>query len=423
VLKETGTKGLRLKGPVRRVLVRWLALAVLVLALVAGAYFFGRSQSPVSLSAEDRQSVELYAEALDTVREDYVDQGAVDPQRQTYGAIRGMLDSLGDKGHTRFLTPEEVEQNRESLSGTYVGVGIQLENEGGKVVVTSPIDGSPADEAGIETGDVIVEVNGRNVEGRDVSKIAERVRGPEGSEVSLTVRREVNGREREREFELERRELELDAASWTRLPGTDVAFLRLSSFSADAAEELRGAIEEAQADGAERFVLDLRDNPGGQVDQALAVAELFLGPNETVYLRQDASGKREEIKTSGDADPIDAPLAVLVNEGTASSAEIVAGALRDNGRAELVGRKTFGTGTVLAEKTLSDGSAILLGVAEWLTPNGDFIRESGISPDIRVALGEDGEPLTPDEAKDLSRREIFSRDAQLKRAVETLEER
>jgi carboxyl-terminal processing protease len=169
-------------------------------------------------------------------------------------------------------------------------------------------------------------------------------------------------------------------------------------------------------------VLDLRDNPGGQVDQALAVAEIFLGPDEVVYQRQDASGEREEIRTSEEADPIGEPVVVLINEGTASSAEIVAGALRDNGRAQLVGETTFGTGTVLAEKTLSDGSAILLGVAEWLTPDGDFIRESGISPDVRVELAEDGEPVTPQEIEDLERREALSRDAQLERALSILEE-
>lgn len=397
--------------------------AVLIVSLVCGAYLFGRSQSLAALGSEDRESVRLYAEALDAVRDDYVDQEAVDPREQTYGAIRGMLDSLGDKGHTRFLTPEELEQNREGLSGTYVGVGIQLENEGDEVVVTSPIDGSPAEEAGIETGDVILEVNGRNVEGQDVSRIAERVRGPEGSTVRITVRREEGrGDPVEREFALERQELELEAASWARIEGTNAAVVRLSSFSAEAAEELRTAVEEARDAGAERFVLDLRDNPGGQVDQAVAVAEIFLGPDEVVYLREDASGEREEIRTSGEADPIEEPVVVLVNEGTASSAEIVAGALRDNGRAQLVGETTFGTGTVLAERTLSDGSAILLGVAEWLTPNRDFIRESGIEPDVKASLDEDGEPLTPQELEGLPRREAFSQDAQLERALEILEE-
>lgn len=384
---------------------------------------YGRSQSPAVLTDEDRENVALYAEALDLVREDYVDQEAVDPREQTYGAIRGMIDSLGDGGHTRFLAPNEVEENRESLSGSYVGVGIRLsEEEDGRIVVTSPIDGSPAEEAGVETGDVIVAVDGERVEEEDTSEIAERVRGPEGSTVLLTVRREKEDRQREREFELERRAVEVEAATWVTIPETDAALVRLSSFSANAVEELRGAIDEARGAGAKRFVLDLRDNPGGQVDQALGVSELFLEAGDVIYLRQEATGEPEEERAGEDADPIGEPVVVLVNGGTASSAEIVAGALRDNGRAEIVGETTFGTGTVLAERTLRDGSAILLGVAEWLTPNGDFIRESGIKPDIESRPAEGDEIVIPEEAEGLSREEMFSRDAQLKRAFEALRE-
>ena len=396
---------------------RVLALVIVILTLMSAAYAYGRSQSPASLSRENQESVKLYAEALKEVEDDYVDQEGVDPKKQTYGAIQGMIDSLGDEGHTRFLTPEEVESNRQGLSGKYVGIGVQLENREEEVVVSAPIDGSPADEAGVKTGDVIVAVDGEVVEGEDVSEIAEKVRGPEGSPVELTVRRG----EEDQSFELEREELAVETASWNRIPGTDVAHLRLTSFSQDAAEGLRAAMDEAKADGAERFILDLRDNPGGQVDQAIAVAEMFLGPDEVVYVRRDASGEKDEVRTSDDAAPTDAEVVVLTNGGTASSAEIVAGALRDNGRAEVVGETTFGTGTVLAERTLSDGSAILLGIAEWLTPNGDFIRESGIEPDIEAKLAEGQEPLIPGEEKEMTREEILDGDAQLSRAFEALE--
>ncbi len=156
------------------------------------------------------------------------------------------------------------------------------------------------------------------------------------------------------------------------------------------------------------------------MDQAVEMAGDFLEPGSVVYLREDASGGREEIEVEGGAEPTDAPMAVLVNEGTASSSEILAGALRDNDRATVIGETTFGTGTVLSEFVLGDGSAILLGVAEWLTPDGDFIRETGIAPDVEVALSEGTEPLTPGEARDLSKEEILERDAQLARAFENL---
>ena len=407
-------------GRDRRRAIAWvLVFAVVLLATALGAYAYGRSQSPAALGKEDRESLALYAEALDTVRDDYVDREAIDPRKQTYGAIEGMLDTLGDGGHTRFLTPEEREQNREDLSGTYVGIGVTLENEDEKVIVVAPIENSPADRAGIEAGDVVVAVNGESVRGEDLSHVVEKVKGPEGTEVKLTVMRG----EEERVFDLERSEIEAPVASWVLIPGSDVAHVRLSSFSNDSAEKLREAFEESQSAGAQRFVLDLRDNPGGNLDQAVEIAGYFLKAGSVVYIRENASGEREEIEVGDGVERTDAPMAVLVNGGTGSSSEILAGALRDNDRAVVIGKKTFGTGTVLKEFVLRDGSAILLGVAEWLTPHGDFIRGTGIAPDIEVSLEEGAEPLVPSEARGLSREEILERDAQLRRAFENLQDR
>ena len=409
--RETQTKRDR-RGTAARVLV----LAVLLAATALGSFYLGRSQSPASLGVEDRESLALYAEALDTVRDDYVDQQALDPEKQTYGAIEGMLDTLGDKGHTRFLTPEERAQNEEGLSGTYVGIGVQLEAEGDEVVVATPIEGSPADRAGIRSGDVLMAVNGESVRGEDISEIVERVKGPEGTAVRLTVLRG----EEERKFDLERAEIQSPVVSWALIEGTDVAHVFLSSFSDESARELRGAFEEARSAGARRFVLDLRNNPGGRLDQAVEMAGYFLEPGSVAYVRKEASDGREEVEVEGEPGLTDAPLAVLINEGSASSSEILAGALRDNGRATAIGKTTFGTGTVLSEFVLRDGSSILLGVAEWLTPKGDFIRETGIAPDVEVKLGEGAEPLAPQEVRNLSREEALARDAQLRRAFEDL---
>jgi carboxyl-terminal processing protease len=412
VWKETKTR-----PGARTSVARVLFLLVVVLATAFGAYMVGRSQSPATLNEEDQKSVALYAEALETVRKNYVDQKSIDPEKETYGAIEGMLDSLGDDGHTRFLTPEERKQNDRSLSGTYVGIGVQLEEEKGEVVVAAPIDGSPAEEAGISSDDVLLAVDGKSIRGDEVSEVVEKVKGQEGTSVELTVRHEGE----RRTYDLKRAEIDSPVASWTLIPGTDVGLVLLSSFSDDSAKELQNAFEEAEAAGARRFVLDLRNNPGGRLDQAVEVAGYFLEPESIVYIRKDASGEREEITVEGEPGSTDAPLAVLVDGGSASSAEILAGALRDNDRAPVIGETTFGTGTVLSEFVLRDGSSILLGVAEWLTPNGDFIRTTGITPDVRVPLGEGTEPLTPDDASDLSREEILDRDAQLRKAYEELQ--
>lgn len=398
----------------RTSILRVLGLVLLISAVAVGAFLYGRSQSIASLEGEDRESLKLYAEALDTVQDDYVDGEDVDSKKQTYGAIEGMLDSLGDEGHTRFQTPGEADSNREGLSGTYVGIGVQLSTEDEDIVVAAPIEGSPADEAGIEAGDVVVAVDGKDVREKDTSEIVEEVKGKEGTSVEVTVRRDGE----ERDFSMERAEIRSPVASWYRIPDSEVAHVRLTSFSDDSAAELSRVLDEARAAGAKRFILDLRDNPGGKLDQALKMAGKFLDTGKVVYIREDASGEREKVEVERDAEAIDAPLVVLVNGGSASSSEILAGALRDNGRATVVGQTTFGTGTVLSEFELSDGSSILLGVAEWLTPNGDFIRDTGIDPDIRVKLGEDAEPATPAQAKDMSAEEILDGDAQLRRSFE-----
>jgi carboxyl-terminal processing protease len=400
----------------RVMIVRVMALVLVMLVLMLAAYLYGLSRSPAGISEEDRESVTLFVEALRAVQGNYVDQEAVDPEEQTYGAIEGMIDSLGDEGHTRFLTPEEAEKSREAVSSTYVGIGVRLEEKDDEIVVKTAMDGSPAEKTGIQSGDVLVAVDGESVTGEDFEEIGQKIRGTEGTYVDLTVLRD----EEEREFIVERAELEVPVSSWSMIPGTDVAHLRLSSFSENSAEKLEGTIAEARSAGVERFVLDLRDNPGGLVEQAEEVSGLFLPTESGVYIRKDADGSEEETSVPEDNDPLDALLVVLVNEGSSSSAEIVAGALRDNDRAEVVGETTFGTGTVLSEYPLSDGSAILLGVAEWLTPNGDSIRGSGIEPDVEVELEEGQEPNTPNETEGLTREEIFEKDAQLERAFEIL---
>jgi carboxyl-terminal processing protease len=397
--------------------VRVLALVVVLLATALGAYMVGRSQSPATLNEKDREGLALYAEALDTVRNNYVDQKNIHPKKETYGAIEGMLETLGDDGHTRFLTPAEREQNDQSLSGTYVGIGVQLEEKNGEVVVAAPIDGSPAEEAGISSDDVLLTVDGKSVKGDEVSEVVEKVKGPEGSRVELTVRHEGE----RRTYDLQRAEIDSPVASWALIPGTDVGLVLLSSFSDDSAQELQNTFEQAKVAGARRFILDLRNNPGGRLDQAVEMAGYFLEPESVVYIRKDASGEREEITVEGDPESTEAPLAVVVDGGSASSAEILAGALRDNDRAPVIGETTFGTGTVLSEFVLRDGSSILLGVAEWLTPDGDFIRNSGITPDVRVPLSEGTEPLTPDDVRDLSRDKIFEKDAQLRTAYAKLQ--
>lgn len=419
------------RGRAGRVFGKLLAFALIAAALALALFFgylAGRAQSPAAIEdapKEDREALALYAEALNTVREEYVDRGATDPGTITQGAIEGMLGSLGDGGHTRFLTKQEMQQTREGLSGEYVGVGVQLEEEGGRVTVLSPLSGSPAERAGVRAGDVVVGVGGWDAAGAGVEEVVARLKGPEGTKVNLEVEREATGGPRTRSLELARETIDAPVASWAPVgPDGETAVVALSSFTEDAAAELGEAFEEAERSGAERYVLDLRGNPGGELEEAVAAAGFFLQVGKTAYVREGAEGRRESIEVAdpmpfsvGNGAPVKAPLVVLVDGDSASSSEILAGALKDNGRARVVGDTTAGTGTVLAEFPLRDGSSMLLGVAEWLTPRGDFIRESRISPDVEVGLGDGQRAMLAEEARGMTAAEIAARDAQLAAAV------
>lgn len=343
-------------------------------------------------------------EAWNIVAERYVDPEAVDPQAMTYGAIRGMLDVLGDVGHTRFLTPEERQLEQTGLAGEFAGIGAEVaQDDDGRIVIIAPLEGSPAEAAGIQAGDVIVRINGEPTENMDLTEAILKVRGEPGTEVTLTVIHP--GQTELTEITITREEIEIPGASWTMLPG-NVAYIRLNQFSANLHDELVRILEEAEQQNAERYLIDVRNNPGGLVDQVVAVTSEFL-PEGIVFIQRSRGGQREEFRVRGGAMVPDAPMVVLSNEGSASAAEIFAGALKDQGRATVVGETTFGTGTVLNTFALSDGSALLLGVAEWLTPNGHLIKGNGIEPDMQVALPPEVQPFSPRRAEGLTQEELL----------------
>ena len=246
------------------------------------------------------------------------------------------------------------------------------------------------------------------------------VRGEEGTTVTLGIRRRDGSTS---EIPIVRAEIEVLPVTWAFVPGTRVADIRLVQFSDGAADAVREALNEAIDQEATGVVLDMRGNPGGFVHEAVAIASMFLADG-VVYQEQDRSGERRPVETTGTPIAPDLPLTVLVDYGSASSAEIVAAALQDNDRAQVIGQRTFGTGTVLNTFPLSDGSAIRLGVIEWLTPDGAGIFDTGITPDVEVALPADGAPTEPSELEDQTRREFRQGgDTQLRRAARGLGDR
>ncbi len=354
----------------------------------------GRESDGSAGAKIDDEQIEVVQQAWDVVEEHYVQEQAIDEDAMLEGAIDGMLATLGDQGHTRYLTPEEDRAEQQSSSGVYVGIGVQVSMRDEGLTIVRVFSGSPAEDAGVLPGDVVVAVDDEDVTDLSQEEIINRIRGPEGTDVSVTFQRPPDNAQVT--FDMERSEIEVSAVSWTMLEG-QVALLKLDQFQARAADDLAAALQEAQDQGATGIILDLRYNPGGFVDEATRIASMFLPDDTPIFIRETRDGGQETVETEETDVNIedDLPLVVLVNNGTASASEIVSGAIQASGRGVIMGTQTIGTGTVLRKFTLEDGSAIWLGVELWLTPAGDMIRDVGITPDIVVELPEDQFPYQP----------------------------
>src|SRR6478672_2133207 len=337
----------------------------------------------------------LIKEAWDVLHTKYVGADQLNDRDLIYGAINGMTEAVGDTGHTSFMTPEQRADRSSDLSGKYVGIGVRIDTAAdGLPLVIGVFKGSPAEKAGLQNGDEIVAVDAKQAKGHTVDEIVGWVRGEAGSTVKVTVKPGATGAERE--VSMVRADVAVVPVSWALVPGTKTALLRLDQFSAGAADAIKAALTDIKAAGADRIVLDLRGNPGGYVNEADAVASQFL-KSGVVFIERAADGHETKHEVAPGGLGTELPLVVLVDGGTASSSEIVSGAIQDAGRAQIVGVKTYGTGTVLGEFPLSDGSALRVGTVEWLTPDGKQIWHEGITPDVVVERPSTIAPLDPDQ--------------------------
>jgi carboxyl-terminal processing protease len=311
-----------------------------------------------------------------------------------------------------------VQEQHDFTQGHFEGIGAYVEMKEGHVVIVAPMDGSPAQQAGLHPGDIILKVDGENVAGLPIDQVVSRIVGPAGTSVTLTILIPETGQTRD--VTLMRAKITLQNVIWQRLPGTQIAHVRIVAFSQGVTDDLKQALTEILGQGLTGIVLDLRSNPGGLLDEAVGVASQFLGSGN-VLLEKDARGEITPVPVQEEELAPDLPLVVLIDSGTASAAEIVSGALQDAGRAKLVGETTFGTGTVLNEFSLSDGSALLLATEEWLTPKGRVIWHQGIAPNVQVILPQGTSPLLPEAEPGMPPEQVQnSGDAQLLRALELL---
>jgi carboxyl-terminal processing protease len=369
----------------RRAVTSVVLVAAFFLTFSAGT-LTGYMARPV-LAADEPGEFAVFWEAWDVVTNHFVDRDKLDFTRMTYGAIQGMLDSLGDQGHTAFFSPEIARTEKNALEGSFEGIGAYVDAEGEQVRIIAPIRGSPAEAAGILAGDIVLKVDGVEVSGLPQWEVIAKVRGRAGSKVTLTVLHPEQTKPVD--IVIVRAKIDVESVVWARVPESDIAYVQITQFAADTADELTRALTEIQAETDEGrpihgILLDLRNNPGGLLNQAMRVGSQFIDEGEIILNERNASGRVSNYKSLGKGLARDIPMVALINEGSASAAEILSGALQAHERAKLVGMTTVGTGTVLVPFTLSDGSMIRLGVTNWLTPDMRLIKNQGIEPDMMV---------------------------------------
>ncbi|MBI4300373.1 MAG: S41 family peptidase [Chloroflexi bacterium] len=343
----------------------------------------------------------LLPEVWQILKEEFVKQDTLKEPDIGRSTIDGLLKALDDP-HTSYVSPDDFRLERSAFTGNFEGIGAQVTMVEGQLTVIAPIAGSPAQAAGIKAGDIIAAVDGQSLEGINLSQAISRIRGPKGTSVRLTI---IHGGEAKPVEITVVRDIIKTASVFASLRPDKIAHIGISSFSDSTDTEMRKALKDMKDQGATGIVLDLRNNPGGLLDTTVQVASEFLSGGIVLY-EEDRDGNRQPAKAKSGGVAIDIPLVVLVNEGSASGSEVLAGALQDRGRAKLVGVKTFGKGSINHIRELSNGGALTVTFARWLTPNQRQIEGQGLEPDIKVEL-------TKEDAQ-------AGRDTQLERALQVL---
>jgi carboxyl-terminal processing protease len=339
----------------------------------------------------------------DIIKDNYYEK--IDDSKMVEGAIKGMVSALDDP-YTVFMNKKEFDELKTSTQGSFTGVGIYIGDKDGKIVVVAPIEDSPAEKAGIKSGDIITKVNGQEVSAKESDKAVSMMKGKAGTKVKITIYREGVG---EKDIEVTREKIVFKTVKSEMLPD-NIAYIRITTFDENTSKAFVSALDDMKSKGMKGLILDLRDNPGGLLDECKVVADKLLGKGTIVYTL-DKDGKKEVLES--DEDKINVPLVVLTNGGTASASEIVSGAVRDHKAGTLIGTTTFGKGLVQTVIPLIDGTGIKVTTARYYTPSGECIQKKGIKPDIEVPLPEN---LKDKPISELNRAE----DVQLKKAIEVI---
>ena len=411
----------------RRLLLSTFACLILFNVLLGVRFYTAHAAGTEDDSGYSQISV--FAKAVQLLRQDYVDGSKTSYHDLIYAAMKGMLASLDP--HSQFMDPNDFKEMQDDTRSRFNGLGIEVAVKGGLLTVITPMEDTPAAKAGILSGDQILRINGNSTEKMELQDAVQFLRGTTGQKVTLTILRPST--KEIKDFALERTEIKVQSVKGMKLLDAEfggmfkIGYVRITQFNEPTAEELAKALDELQKQGMQALVLDLRNNPGGLLNVAVDVCAQFLPPGTKVVSTQGrvASQQHEYSTPTTIKERPHFPLAVLVNEGSASGSEIVAGAMKDLKRAVLVGETTFGKGSVQNVVQLPDGSALRFTTAKYYTPSKQVIHGNGVTPNIRVPMTADqeralfasrNENLMPDEEKNL----IKTKDPQLLRAIDAL---
>ncbi len=355
-----------------------IATAVMIF-FAAQALVIQWSMPSAVADSSDYEKLKLFTEVLEIVKKSYVEE--VNTKDLIYGAIRGMLRTLDP--HSGFMPPDAYKEMRIDTKGEFGGLGIKIGIRNGVLTVIAPIEDTPAWRAGIKAGDKIIKVDGEPTKDMTLFEAVKKMRGPKGTKVTLTIMRE--GWKEFKDFTIVRDIIKIKSVKY-KVVDDGIGYVKINQFQEHTADELEKALKALDEKGIDSLILDLRNNPGGLLRSAIDVAEQFLPPDRLVVYIKGRSGDKTEYYTRGKRKHYNWPMIVLVNYGSASASEIVAGALKDWNRAVILGVKTFGKGSVQSVIPLSDGSGLRLTTAKYYTPKGISIQNTGIEPDIEVKL-------------------------------------
>ncbi|MBE5662912.1 S41 family peptidase [Staphylococcus sp. SS60] len=352
-----------------------IATILITAVITVFAYIF-INQKISGLSQTEQENLNKIEYAYKTLNKDYYKKQ--DSDKLTKAAIDGMVKELKDP-YSEYLTQEQTKSFNEGVSGDFVGIGAEMQKKNDQIMVTSPMKGSPAERAGIRPRDVITKVNGKSIKGKALDEVVKEVRGKENTEVTLTVQR---GSE-EKDVKIKREKIHVKSVEYQKKG--DVGVITINKFQNDTSGELKDAVLKAHKDGLRKIVLDLRNNPGGLLDEAVKMSNIFIDKGKTV-VKLEKGNDTESIKTSNDAlkEAKDMDVSILVNEGSASASEVFTGALKDYHKAKVYGSKTFGKGIVQTTREFDDGSLLKYTEMKWLTPDGHYIHGKGIKPDVAI---------------------------------------